>query len=330
VFEPRRTSATPIASLAMLVTVLLALPFVVSEYLTFQLTLVMVSATALAGLHILTGRSGQISLGHGAFCAVGAYTTAILMNLFGMPYWLTVPVSGALGLGVGYLFGLPALRLEGPYLALATFALGVCTPQLLKTKYAEAWTGGVQGLHITIPSAPTVLALGQDAWLYFFTLAVTVGMFTLAWNLMRGRIGVAMDAIRNSPVAAAASGIDTAYFKSMAFGISAMYASVAGSLGAIAVQFVAPDSFSTWLSISLLVGMVVGGSSTLTGAVFGALFIQFVPQMTDQVSKAAPWAIYGVLLIVFILLMPGGIDRALRIALMRLNRCPVARFWSRT
>src|SRR5213593_2694759 len=141
----------------LLVVLACALPFIVSNYRTFQLTLVLVYAIALLGLNILTGYNGQISLGHGAFYALGAYCAAILMDQLGMPYWATVPIAGAVCLVVGFLFGLPALRLEGLYLALATFALGVAMPQLLKYKALEHWTGGVQGIVIAKPEPPAVL-----------------------------------------------------------------------------------------------------------------------------------------------------------------------------
>ena len=303
--------------LAALLVAACALPFWVSHYRTFQFTLVWVYAIALLGLNILTGYNGQVSLGHGAFYAIGAYVAAVLMDRFGVPYWLTVPVAGGVCLATGFLFGLPALRLEGLYLALATFALGVATPQLLKYKHFEGWTGGVQGIVIAKPDAPFGLALSPDQWLYFFTLSVAVVMFVLGWNLLRGRVGRALVAIRDQPMAASVMGIDTALYKSLAFGVSAMYTGVAGALGAIAVQFVAPDSFSIFLSITLLVGVVVGGLASIAGPVFGAIFIQFVPNLADQVSKAAPWAIYGVFLIGFMFLMPMGINGAIRLGWAR-------------
>jgi branched-chain amino acid transport system permease protein len=308
--------------LALLLLVACALPFMISNYRSFQLTLVLVYAIALLGLNILTGYNGQISLGHGAFYAIGAYAAAILMDRFGVPYWMTVPVAGVLCLVAGFLFGLPALRLEGHYLALATFALGVSLPQLLKYKRFEGWTGGVQGIVIVKPDAPFEpfgIKLSADQWLYFFTLAVTVVMFVLGWNLLRGRIGRALMAIRDQPIAAAAMGIDTALYKSLAFGVSAMYTGIAGALGAIAVQFVAPDSFSIGLSISLLIGIVVGGLASIPGALYGALFIQFVPNIADHLSKAAPWAIYGLFLIGFMFLMPAGINGAIRIGWARIR-----------
>ena len=297
-----------------------ALPFLVSNYRTFQLTMVLVYATALLGLNILTGYNGQISLGHGAFYAIGAYTAAILMDKAGVPYWATIPVAGAVCLVAGFLFGLPALKLEGLYLALATFALGVSLPQLLKYHHLEKITGGVQGIVIAKPDPPFGLPLNPDQWLYYFTLAVTVVMFFLAWNLLRGRIGRALVAIRDQHIAAEAMGVNNAMVKSLAFGVSAMYTGVAGALGAIAIQFVAPDSFNIFVSIVFLVGIVIGGLASISGAIYGALFIQFVPNIADEISKAAPWAIFGVFLIAFVYLMPAGIAGAVRMGMARLAR----------
>ncbi len=299
------------------------LPFLLTSYRTFQATLVLVYAIALLGLNILTGYNGQISLGHGAFYAIGAYCTAILMDQAGMPYWATIPVAGGVCLVAGFLFGLPALRLEGLYLAVATLALGVSVPPVLKATAIEKWTGGVQGITIVKPDPPAFLAaagLNQDQWLYFFVLAVAVLMFILGWNLLRGRVGRALIAIRDHHTAAEVMGVNTALYKSLAFGVSAMYTGVAGALGAIAVQFVAPDSFPPFLSLTFLVGIVVGGLASLSGAIYGALFIQFVPNIADEISKAAPWAIFGVFLIGVIYLMPTGVAGALHKLVARLDR----------
>ena len=307
---------------AVLLAIACVLPFVVSNYRTFQLTLVLVYAIALLGLNILTGYNGQISLGHGAFYAIGAYSAAVLMDRLGAPYWATLPAAGAVCLVAGFLFGLPALRLEGLYLALATFALGVSMPQLLKYHHLEKWTGGVQGIVIAKPEPPAFLReaglqMNSDQWLYFFALAVAVVMFVLGWNLLRGRVGRALIAIRDQHIAAEAMGINSALYKSLAFGVSAMYTGIAGALGAIAVQYVAPDSFTIFLSLVFLVGIVVGGLASISGALYGALFIQFVPNVADEISKAAPWAIFGLFLIAFVYLMPAGVAGAVRMLLVR-------------
>jgi branched-chain amino acid transport system permease protein len=283
----------------------------------FQLTLALAYAIALLGLNMLTGYNGQISLGHGAFYAIGAYTAAVLMDKAGMPYWATIPIAGLVCLIAGFLFGLPALRLEGLYLALATFALGVAMPQILKHKSLEHWTGGAMGVVIVKPDPPAWLPLSQDQWLYFFTLAWTVILFFAGWNLLRGRIGRALVAIRDQPIAAQAMGVNTAMYKSLTFGVSAFYTGIAGALGAIAVQFASPDSFSIFLSLTLVVGVVVGGLASISGAIYGALFIQFIPNIADDISKAAPWAIYGVFLIGFMYLMPSGVAGAIRLARQR-------------
>jgi branched-chain amino acid transport system permease protein len=308
----------------LLIALACALPFVISNYRVFQMTMVLIYAIALLGLNLLTGFNGQISLGHGAFYAIGAYVAAIMMDQAGLPYWATIPAAGAVCLVAGFLFGLPALRLEGVYLALATFALGVALPQLLKYKHLEHFTGGVQGISLIKPDPPFATLLGlklnPDRWLYLFTLAITVLMFVLGWNLLRGRVGRALIAIRDQPIAAATMGINNALYKSLAFGVSAMFTGVAGALGAIAVAFVAPDSFTIFLSISFVVGMVVGGLASITGAFWGALFIQFIPNIADNISKAAPWAIYGALMIVFMYVMPTGIVGAIRLAWQRMQR----------
>jgi len=297
-----------------------ALPFFIGNYRVFQFTLVLAYAIALLGLNMLTGYNGQISLGHGAFYAIGAYTAAILMDKLGMPYWATIPIASAVCFVVGFLFGLPALRLEGLYLALATFALGVAMPQILKHEGLAHWTGGSQGVVIVKPEAPEWTGLSQDQWLYFFTLAWVVVFFVVAWNLLRGRIGRAMVAIRDQPIAAQAMGVNTSLVKSLTFGVSALYTGAAGALGAIAVQFVAPDSFNIFLSITLLVGVVIGGLASISGAFFGAVFIQFIPNIADHISKAAPWAIYGVFLIAFMYAMPTGVAGFLRLARARFAR----------
>jgi branched-chain amino acid transport system permease protein len=308
------------AGVALLLVLACALPFMVSNYRVFQLTLVVVYAIALLGLNMLTGYNGQISLGHGAFYAIGAYVAAILMDKFGVPYWLTIPAAGAVCGVAGFLFGLPALRLEGLYLSLATFALGVAMPQILKFKGFEHWTGGAMGIVIAKPDAPAGLPLSQDQWLYFVALAVAVAMFVVGWNLLRGRIGRAMVAVRDQPIAARAMGVDTSMVKAMTFGVSALYTGIAGALGAIVIQFVAPDSFTVFLSISLVVGVVIGGLASISGAIWGALFIQFIPNLADQISKAAPWAIYGVFLILFMYTMPSGVAGFIRLAVARWSR----------
>ena len=313
---------TPLAAIGIAVGLAFAVgaAFWFSDYHLFQLTMVVVYAIAILGLSIVTGFNGQISLGHGAFYAIGAYVTAILMDKYDVPYFYTLPISAVVCACVGFLIGLPALRLGGLYLALTTFALAVAIPQLLKHRAVEDYTGGVQGIVILKPDPPFNLPINSDQWLYLFTLGVGCLMFLLAWNLLRGRIGRAMRAIRDRAVAAEAMGIDIAMLKTRTFAVSAMFTGVAGSLGAITVQFVAPDSFTVFVSIDLFVGMVVGGAASIGGAVFGALFIQFVPNLADHVSKAAPGAVRGIILIIFLYVAPAGMAGLTQMAIRWLRR----------
>jgi branched-chain amino acid transport system permease protein len=309
-------------ALAVILLVAISLPFAMSGFRLFQFTQVLIYAIALLGLNMLTGYNGQFSLGHGAFYAIGAYTTAIMMDKWDIGYGWTIPVAGVLCLVVGFLFGRPALRLEGLYLALATFSLALAVPQILK--YFEHWTGGSQGIVLNKPKAPWGLPLTEDQWLYFLTLAVTILLFVLARNLLHGRTGRAIVAIRDNHIAAEAMGINNALYKSVVFGVSAAYTGIAGALSAVAIAFVAPDSFNVFLSITLLTGMVIGGLATISGAIYGALFIQFVPNWAQDISKAAPWAIFGTFLIVFMYVMPYGIAGFLRLLWIRARRSAVS------
>ena len=291
----------------VLLAVALVLPALLKNFVVFQLTQTMVYAIAILGLNLLTGFNGQFSLGHSAFYAVGAYTAAIMMEHMGIGYVWTLPVAGVICFIIGFLFGLPALRLEGVYLALATFALAAATPQILKLSPLEHWTGGVQGIVITKPDAPFGLPLNQDQWLYYFTLIVGIILYICATNLVTSRTGRALMAIRDNPIAARSMGVNTSLYKASAFGLSAFYTGIAGALGAIIVQFVAPDSFTLTLSIGFLVGLVVGGVGWLPGALFGGAFLLFVPNIAEGVSKGLSGAVYGLLLIAIIYVMPSGL-----------------------
>jgi branched-chain amino acid transport system permease protein len=299
------------------------LPLFVSGFRLFQFSQVLIYAIALLGLNLLTGYNGQFSLGHGAFYGIGAYTTAIMIDRWGIGYGWTIPVAGIVCLVVGFLFGRPALRLEGLYLALATFSLALAVPQVLK--YFEDWTGGSQGIVLSKPKAPLHLPLTEDQWLYFLTLAVAIVLFVLASNLLGGRTGRAIVAIRDNHIAAEAMGINNSLYKSVIFGVSAAYTGIAGALSAIVIAFVAPDSFDVFLSITLLTGIVIGGFGTISGAIYGALFIQFVPNWAQDISKAAPWAIFGLFLIGFMYVMPRGIAGFLHLVWIRATRQGVTR-----
>jgi branched-chain amino acid transport system permease protein len=312
---PKRSMTLGAGTSLVVLALLIAVPLFVKNFIIFQMTMLLVYGVAVLALNILTGGSGQFSLGQSAFYAVGAYTTAILMEHFGMNYALTLPVAGLICFAFGFLFGLPALRLSGVYLALATFALATAMPQLLKLGYVEQWTGGVQGLVVTKPDAPEIvesvlnwghLKMSQDMWLYYFTLAVTIAIYIFSVNLLRSRSGRAFMAIRDNEIAASAMGIDVALYKTLAFGVSAAITGVAGGLGAIAVQFVAPDGYTITLAISLFLGMVVGGVGWLPGSIVGSAFIIFVPNIAEGISKGLSGAVFGVILFLVIFLVPHG------------------------
>jgi branched-chain amino acid transport system permease protein len=303
---PKRAMTLGTGTSLIVLALLILTPLLVKNFVIFQMTQLLVYGLAVLALNILTGGSGQFSLGQSAFYAVGAYTSAVLMEQYDVNYVLTLPISGLLCFAVGFLFGQPALRLSGVYLALATFALATAMPQLLKLNFLEHWTGGVQGLVVTKPDAPFGLHMSQDMWLYYFTLVVTIAIYLLSVNLLRSRSGRAFMAIRDNEIAASAMGVNVALYKTLAFGVSAGITGVAGSLGAIVVQFVAPDSFTITLAIQLFLGMVVGGVGWLPGSFVGAAFIIFVPNIAESVSKGLSGAVFGVLLFLVIYLVPHG------------------------
>jgi len=318
-------------------------PTVISSFQTSEWSQAIIVAIAIMGLNILVGYSGQLSLGHGAFMALGAYTSAILAHRYKMDYLVTIPIAGLLTGLVGFLFGVPALRLSPLYLALATFALAVVTPSLIK-RPAEL-TGGVQGISLAPPDPPQFVAdaysgltgtlMTSDQWIYYITLGYALILFWLAWNLVRHRSGRAMRAIRDGEVAAAASGINIAGYKTLAFGISALYAGIAGSLFGLATGFVSPDTFPVSLSIQLLVGAVVGGLASIPGPLLGGIFAYFLPiesnqlvptltwipsQIASTVIKAGPAVSYGVVLILIMIFAPSGLVGLITTAYTRLRR----------
>ncbi|OKO75515.1 ABC transporter permease [Bradyrhizobium sp. NAS80.1] len=309
---PKKAMAFEQGTAMVILTLLVFMPCFVKSFFVFQMTMLLIYGLAVLALNILTGASGQFSLGQSAFFAAGAYTTAILIEHGGLNYALALPIAGVVCFAFGFLFGQPALRLSGVYLALATFALATATPQLLKLGYFERWTGGVQGLVVTKPDAPLSLPMSQDVWLYYFTLFVAIGIYVLSINLLKSRSGRALMAIRDNEIAASAMGVDVALYKTLAFGVSAGITGVAGGLGAIAVQFVAPDGYTITLAISLFLGMVVGGVGWLPGSLVGAAFIIFVPNIAEGISKGLSGAVFGVLLFLVIFLVPRGAQQVVQ------------------
>ncbi|HET7410891.1 MAG TPA: branched-chain amino acid ABC transporter permease [Paracoccaceae bacterium] len=317
---------------AIVIAGLAAMPWVSESFFLYQMTQLLVYAIAILGLNMLTGISGQFSLGHGAFYGIGAYTAAILIERAGVHYALTLPVAGGLCFAIGFLFALPAHRLEGVHLALATFALAVATPQILKLSLLEDLTGGVQGITV-FPATfetpvPFGLPLPSSVWTYYVVLVAGLLLYRAAQNIVDSRTGRALLAIRDNPIAARAMGVDLGLYKATAFGISALITGVAGALGAMVVKFVAPDSFTFFLSILLFVGLVVGGVGWLPGCLIGAAAIIFLPNFAEGISKGLSGAFYGLFLILIIYLAPegaGGLIRALRDRIKRSRRRPATR-----
>ena len=321
-----RRSLVPLGFLLALAVAGLGAPFILPGFQTLNLSYALIFAVAILGLNILTGYSGQISLGHGAFLAIGAYVSAIAQTKLGMNFVLTIAVAGIFCGLLGFVLGFPALRLEGIYLALATFAFAVAIPSVLRKP--EGLTGGVKGIILDPVVSPIPDVLTDERYFYLLCLAIAALMFLLAWNILSGRTGRAFRAIRDGDLAAVAFGVNLASYKTLAFAISAFMAGTAGALYGIATGFVSADSFPFQLSILLLVGAVIGGLGTLEGALIGGLFVQFLPQFSQQalrsinpqVANAAPTVTQGVLLLVVMFIARQGIAGLLRGLYFRIRR----------
>lgn len=307
-----------------LVAAIALLPHVAGEFRVTQFSYVAVFAIALWGLSILTGITGQISLGHGGFMAIGAYVTGILAMNHGVPELVTIPLGGLAAGIVGFLFGFPALRLAGVYLALATFALAVIVPSVAIA--LGEFTGGTAGILLDLPTSP-VGALTPSEWLYYVSWAFAAALFVLATWFVGGKRGRALRAVRDNELAAVSSGISLSRYKTLAFGVSAFYAGVAGSLYAILNFIVTPGTFPVTLSILLLAGLVIGGASSFLGVLAGAMFVEFIPLYAgdvlrplidvgqtlqlpvgdvDPTTPGVPSVVYGAILLLALILMPNG------------------------
>jgi branched-chain amino acid transport system permease protein len=294
----RAQLAVRLGLIAGVVLVIALLPLMLSDYNRSQGAEVGVFFMAILGLNIVTGYTGQISIGHGAFMALGGYTTAILTHSHGWNDVATLPAAALVGFGAGLIVGLPALRLSGVYLALATFAVALTVPQLAKN-YSH-FTGGTEGL-----SLPAHTGL----WFYALSWISSAILFVIAWALLRGRTGRSFRAVRDSEVAAASAGISLAVVKTTAFGISAAFAAVAGSVYVLINSFINPDVFGLTLSLYILIGAVVGGLGSLWGVLAGAAFVQLLPiGLTSSHALGATWVpvIFGAALIAVVAVVPLG------------------------
>jgi branched-chain amino acid transport system permease protein len=325
------TLAVQAAAFLVALAVVAIVPHWLSDFRASEVAYVGIYFTAILGLNILTGYTGQISLGHGAFMAIGGYTTAILVGHHGVRDLWTIPLAGLIAGGAGLLFGIPALRLSGLYLALATFALAVALPAVLK-KF-DHFTGGTEGINLFGAKGSTdsfgtrgpdgeciqcISVLGHrltfNDWLYYLSWTIAAILFVAAWAVLGGRMGRTFRALRDSDIAATSSGVNLPLYKTLAFGLSAFYAGVAGSLFAIATTFVNPDTFPVVLSLYILIGAVISGLGSIWGILAGALFLQYAPDLASRVTDkpGAPSVVYAIVLIIVVVLMPFGLTGLIR------------------
>lgn len=296
-FRRIRIALVVVGLLLMVVAPLQLPPFRVN-----QLTGVLIFALALVGLNLTTGYAGIISLGHGAFFAVGAYTSAVLAHHYSWPLVAALPVSLVTAAILGLLIGLPTLRLRGLYLALVTVALAMCAVPFFQR---FEWLGGAQGL--VVPESDAPFGLAPDQWVYYVAFVLAALGFVVARNLMRSNVGRALLAAKTNEVAASTFGVDISRFRTLTFVVSAGFAGLAGGVQTMLVGFASPDSFPLMLSLTFFIGIVVGGVGSASGPIIGAFFVQFVPLWGGEINTSVAGLIFGVILILVILVAPGGI-----------------------
>ncbi|WP_430334388.1 branched-chain amino acid ABC transporter permease [Rhodococcus sp. ACT016] len=285
-------------------------PLVSAPYVNFDRSMVMVYVVVGLGLNLLTGNTGQISLGHGFFFAVGAYLSAVLIQNHGVPYPVLIPLSFVVCYVVGYLFGLPALRLHGLQLALATLGLALVTPAVIKR--FEHVTDGQAGINISEADAPASTGLERDQWVYYLCLVVALVAYLVVRRLSTGRIGRSLIAIRDYEAVATTLGVPATRTKTTVFALSAALAGVGGVLYSWVVQYVGPEAFGLPLAIAFITMIVIGGLGTVPGVVFGAFFVVYVPQWTAEINQSAAGMTYGGALILFIFVLPYGLISVVR------------------
>jgi branched-chain amino acid transport system permease protein len=283
---------------------LLAAPLFLGKYTIFLLSLLAIYALVALGLNLLMGYTGQIAAGHAGFLAVGAYFTAIVgENLQWLPCPLVLLLAGIFTGAIGFLLGIPILRLKGFYIAMATLAFGVVVSEVILQW--SSLTGGDDGF--SVPTARIAgFAFDSDFKLYYLIVPITLIMTILARNLVNGYIGRAFIALRESEVAAQTIGIDLALYKTIAFAISAFYTGVAGGLFAYLITFLSPDAFTIELSVDFIAMIVIGGMGSILGSIIGAVILTGMQQVLAGLLDLQI-LIFGISLIVFMIFMPKGI-----------------------
>ena len=279
-----------------------------SGYFVYVLNLTGIFALVAIGLALLTGFSGQISLGHAGFFAIGAYASALLAQKAGLPFWLAIPAAGALATVIGALIALPALRLKNLYLAIATLGFGIVTQKMIFEW--RSLTGGGGGLQVPVPVLFGVSFADGARMTGVIVLTLAAGTFA-AYQIARGRTGRALTMLRESETAAACTGIHVARYKVVAFAVSAFYTAVAGGLYAFLVRYINPESFNVNMSIMFLAMIVIGGMGSVGGALLGAAFYVIVPEALRG-FKEAPGLVFGLSLMLVVILLPGGLASVFR------------------
>jgi branched-chain amino acid transport system permease protein len=306
------------AILAGLVALYLVVPLVATSYQMYVVDTILVACIGALGLNLLTGYAGQISIGHGGFLGVGAFTSALLVTKAGVPFWLSVPAAGGVTALVGLLFGIPSVRIKGLYLAIATLAAQVIIEWVL-SRPAIAGTGSV--------AAPRPDGFADDRAYYFVLLTAAVLTVLFAENVLRTRIGRALVAVRDQDIAASVIGVDVARYKLLAFGLSSFYAGIAGALLGHLGQSVNFEQFQLGLSIQYLAMIVIGGLGSIPGSLFGAVFITLLPIVLRNALNAlhdvlpgnsavlvssAQFFLFGLVIVVFMVVEAQGLARLWR------------------
>ncbi|MFH1116495.1 MAG: branched-chain amino acid ABC transporter permease [Pseudomonadota bacterium] len=304
---------------AVFIVVLLTLPVWGDPYVVYMINISGIAITAAMGLNILTGLTGQISLGHAAFVALGAYTSAILATKMGFPFWLTIPAGGLVAALFGILLGFPCLRLKGLYLAMATMSFGVVVEYMVT--HLESITAGVRG--ISVPP-PTIFGfpLSDPGRLFYLIIFVVAVLTIAATNISRTRVGRAFVAIRDRDVAAEAMGVNLTRYKVMAFAISSFYGGVAGALYSYSTGYLHPENFTLMLSVEYIAMIIIGGLGSVLGSIFGAVFLTVVPDVIKETAEFLgqipflharydeEWniAAFGLLIMLFLIVEPTGLN----------------------
>ncbi len=278
------------------------LPRLVPGYFIFTMTQVAISAVIAVGLNLLVGYAGQISLGHAGFVAIGAYTAGLLATKLQAPWGTALLGAGLVAAAFGFLVGLPALRLTGPYLTIATLGFGIAVSQVL-TNW-DALSGGRSGLFLPKPTLGA-WQLGEREF-YYIAVSVAIIMTWIAYNLVRSHVGRAFVAIRDSDIAAEVVGVNLTVYKTLAFAVSAFYAGIGGGLLAYALGFLEPQLFTLFESITYFSMIVLGGLGTISGAILGAVVLTLLPQQLSGLKQWLP-LVYGTVIIIVMTVEPMGL-----------------------